>query len=182
MRIPPPHLGSVSAQPSIGYEFLTVFRIDALGFVDDEDNYPLTYSFGYLDEGIERIFNLKNQSVTYFSMLPYTGGYTLAFVRVYDSFGTSQIYTSRVTVALNEKLNVARLLKSYIHDVSAIFYDIQTTVSTLTLLGTGILNREYTLTGEFTLQTGAQMALLQKTFAFCIDITNKMLNNIDSYY
>ena len=177
----PPHLGTVMVSPTIGYEFDTVFRIDALNFIDDEGNYPLTYAFGYIDNNIEHLLHLKNQSFTYYTEFPYTGGYTQVLVRVYDSFDCYASYIYPITVSLNSWYDQRSLLDSVIQDAGSAFYDIQTTAGTLSLLSSAILNREYTVNRQFTLQIGSQAQLLQDTYTYCMNQTLLMLSNITFY-
>ena len=177
----PPQLGTLAISSTTGIEFSTIFNINAIDYIDIEDNYPLTYAFGYLDRGYEIMLHLKNQSSFYFTMLPYTDNNTQIFVRIYDSLGCSAIYIKNINLELNQNYNQQDYLNNVEENSNSIFFDPQTIPGIVSLLSMASLNREYTLQGEFILQNNSQIQLLQEVFDYCINQINQMINDITFY-
>ncbi|CAG9333797.1 unnamed protein product [Blepharisma stoltei] len=146
----PPHSGTLIVNPGEGVETETIFKMDALGWIDEENDYPFTYSFGYLTDNNYVFINIKNQSSTYFTTFPCLSRSTLSvFVDVYDSLEAFSRKIVNIKISKNKNLDQNELYISSQNYIYSITSNPQTYPGTIGDLCSSILNRDYYLNGEF---------------------------------
>ncbi|CAG9319086.1 unnamed protein product [Blepharisma stoltei] len=173
----PPYSGTLTVTPTSGTELETVFKMEALGWVDDESNLPISYSFGYLTGSNDAYLNFKNQSTTYFSTFPYVGSSLTVFVDVYDSLRASSRKTSSISISVNTNLDQEGLFSNYTNYVNSIASNPQSYPGVISALCTSILNRDYWLAGNFKVPSSASLSFYENVVESTLSWTEKLIKN-----
>lgn len=179
----PPHQGKFTCTPNYGYEYLTEFTLEGTNYIDDEENYPLTYSFGYIDGDSIFALNFRNLSNTFYTTLPYTGDYTSVILNVYDNLGDYITVKIVAQVYLNQNLNSTAIYIQMQNQLQLAEIDSGTTSVMILQLTDSIINREPKLTGTYSIATGKDLQLLQEAFTFAVEVfnsTQSLINSLDA--
>ena len=175
----PPYQGSLVVTPDTGQEYSTVFKLEAIGYIDDEENYPLSYSFGYYNGDNMISLNFNNFSSVFYTTLPYTGEYTVIFVEVLDSMGDSTISQTTAHINLDQYLNITSILENALSQFGWSEFNFDISSNIILQISNAFLNREMTLTGEYTPTSKKEQAILQSAFSLCMEIVNSTLYYVD---
>ncbi|CAG9333801.1 unnamed protein product [Blepharisma stoltei] len=179
----PPSLGSLDTVPDEGIELDTIFKMEALGWIDEENDYPFDYSFGYLTDNNSVFLNIKNQSSTHFTAFPYLSRSTLSiFVDVYDSLGALSRKIEKIKVSKNKNLDKNELYLSSQNYVYSITSNPQTYPATIGDLCSSILNRDYYTDSEFKYPSDDDKVFLQEVVNSTLYWTKSLIEkgNLDS--
>ena len=113
----PPTSGILVVDPSQGIEHSTQFTLQAIGWVDQDGNYPLSYKFGYkqtANSSIQYLSEKSNSSVL--QVYLHSSKYPIvACVEVYDSLGAVQNYSVNLTVnstTLDVRYDILKRMKN----------------------------------------------------------------------
>lgn len=177
----PPVVERLEITPKVGIEFSTIFKLQAINAYDKDFNYPLKYVFGFYLNSQQVMMNLKNQSLVYWTDLPYTTGILKVFIKAYDSLNSSSETNSVVYIAYDEKFDGQLYFEQMKKKFEFTFFDLQTTSGVLSLLSTGILNRDLYIHNKFSKNTVEKQKLIQECFEFCVQALVDMMEAIPSY-
>ncbi|CAG9312590.1 unnamed protein product [Blepharisma stoltei] len=165
----PPYSGTFNVTPTSGIELKTFFKMEALEWVDDESNYPLYYSYGYVAENSDIYLNFKNQSSTHYSTFPYLGNELEVFIVIYDSLGAYTRKTSSISISQNLIFNQTELFISYKDFANAETSNPQVFPWIISTLCNSILNRDYYLKGKYREPSPSDLQLWQNVVQFTIE-------------
>ncbi|OMJ71350.1 hypothetical protein SteCoe_30454 [Stentor coeruleus] len=175
----PPSQGFLHIQPSSGTEFITIFRLDAYEFIDEENNYPLLYSFGFYDiNNIPNLLNLRNFSSTFYTNLPSNPSQTRVFVRVYDNLNAYNDFEALIQVNIYNKLNPQDVIYKVNETIHSISFDPQTGPLNIAQLTYYVLNIDKYSNNEFIANNDI---IIQVAFDICIDILEIMMEQLEIY-
>ncbi|CAG9326220.1 unnamed protein product [Blepharisma stoltei] len=172
-----PKGGSLSVTPSSGYEMTTQFSIEALNWVDPEDNIPIQYAFGYTISDIYQVISSKNTSSLIYSTFPYSSKQIMISVDVYDSLLSKVTTFQGITVSYQADANVDQYVddvKSQLNSPDLNPISIPKLVSDLSSLS---LNRNYIVNGDYS--TVDQQ--IQDSYNIAIDKISSYTQNTDPY-
>lgn len=175
----PPSQGYLHIQPSTGTEFITIFRLDANEFIDEDNNYPLLYSFGFYDINNNiYLLNFRNHSSIFYTNLPSSLSQTRAFVRVYDNLYAYNDFEAFVQVNVYNNLNSQDLVYKVNQTIHSISFDPQTAPLNIAQLTYYVLNADKHFGNDF---IASNDTIIQVAFNVCIDILEIMMEQLEIY-
>lgn len=137
-----PFGGTITINPSSGYEFSTIFLLRSINWLTLPSNYPLSYDFTYKISDYQTALNLGDRSpiTTIYSELPagleYNGHSYDVFVTVHDAYSASSKASTGVIVKPMETMNTIELSEILSTSLQAI--DISNIIRHINILSTSM--------------------------------------------
>lgn len=171
----PPIYGICSVQPDSGEEQLTLFMISCIDWEDSDENYPLTYSFGFYIEQTPTYMIVNGESSYLSTTFSYTSPTISIFSRITDSLKDSTEVINTVNLNISNTFNA----KSYLNKASKLLETSSTSAlpNELLNLALAVLNRDVFTQGEFINSTEAALETMNDCFNL---ISNKLDSLINS--
>ena len=164
----PPIANYLGVTPNNGQEINTQFTLTVYSPIDIDNNYPLTYSFGYFSKGQYFFISSLSQSPTFTFTLTYIEKNLILFVRIYDSLGDYSEYTTLVTLQINTNFDPLAYYNQQTQSNFIFYPEMPLIVANMI---NSVLCRSYYLTGKY---SNAQ--LLQNSFTYVINMIEQYIN------
>ncbi|OMJ75676.1 hypothetical protein SteCoe_25114 [Stentor coeruleus] len=172
----PPLPGTFIITPSLGIEMDTVFELLANGWTDFEENYPLSYIFGYIFNDAYNIL-LPFSQTAYGSMkLPYIGKQVQLFLKVYDSLEDYTETLTSIEMSVNENFDITE----YVNEFEELMGNALPNEISLNLLTFASLtvNRDLLINGIFSNTNPYTLENMNKCFNIGIDL---LLQSLETF-
>ena len=178
----PPKLGVFTVMPEEGVELETDFYLSAVDWVDEEENYPMSYVFGVYLRNRSNVLIQKSSSYYYQNLkMPFFGNLTTLFVWVYDSLDDYSEALIDIRIRLDPGLNVSTVTESVGPDLQAtLIPDLPAQLYSKIIT---VFNREQYIDGTFSSPLNSSNETNQKIYNIISDHLELYINSsIDSVY
>ncbi|OMJ95363.1 hypothetical protein SteCoe_1276 [Stentor coeruleus] len=163
----PPIPGNFSVSPRQGVEVETVFEFIANGWTDFEENYPLSYVFGYTLNNANVILLPYSQTAYGKIVLPYLGKLVKVFLKVFDNLEDFTETNTTIEMIVNENIDPSSYVSTFENLIQTALPDeIPLTLLTFASL---TVNRDLSINGIFINHTADILSDMNTNFNIGID-------------
>ncbi|OMJ65903.1 hypothetical protein SteCoe_37447 [Stentor coeruleus] len=166
-----PISGNLLVVPDSGTELSTIFTFFARDWIDYDENYPLFYKFGIFVNS-ERVVLVPLSQIPYASLtISYTSSVVMCFVTVLDALGDDNDAFFNIQLKLDENFSPSQ----YMLNVADTIEDLLPNQVPLAVfnLAAGVINRELTLTGNFTQPDNLKLQAMIECFNLSLEYIQK---------